>query len=194
MQWALLAIAVIGVALLGFTIYMRWELSRMKVGFFTPKDVRTLMTAANAAKEVVVATRPELRETQATTIEVQGPTIIAFFPPVTQAELDNDREGTNEALADFSHYAAQFRERLGKTPIAFTTLYTNSFRVRIGQRSTVFQPDKVRVGYYLIAPKKRPRIEYGVRTDDDLSRIAGEYFGIPLTTPYAQYVLSSVRY
>jgi hypothetical protein len=178
-RWALLTVAVIGVAAIGLTLYVRWDLSHMKVGFFTPKDVRTLVTAANAAKEVVVATRPELRDKQATTIEVHGPTIVAFFPPVTQAELDKDPDG-NEALADFGLYAAQFRDGLGKTPITFTTLYTESFRVKVGEVTTVFRPDKVKVGYYLVAPNKRPRIEYGVRTDDDLTQIAREYFGFSI--------------
>jgi hypothetical protein len=177
--WALLTVAVIGAAAIGFTLYVRWELSHMTGVFFTPKDIGTLMTAANAAKGVVVATHSELRDNQAATIEVQGPSIVAFFAPVTQAELDKDPDGTEE-LADFSYYTAQFQARLGKTPIAFTTLYTESFRVKVGQESTVFRPDKVKVGYYLIAPNKRPRIEYGVRTDDDLAQIARQYFGIPI--------------
>jgi hypothetical protein len=112
------------------------------------------------------------------TIAVRGPTIIAFFPPVTQAELEKDTSGTNEALDDFQFYAAKVREPLSKSAIAFHQVYARSFRVTVGKRSTVFRPVKVEVGYYLVAPGKEPRIEYGVMTDADLLQAAREYFGI----------------
>jgi hypothetical protein len=43
---------------------------------------------------------------------------------------------------------------------------------------TTFRPGKVGVGYYLVAPGKDPRVEYGVMTDADLLQLAKEYFGI----------------
>jgi hypothetical protein len=108
-------------------------------------------------------------------VVVAGPTIVAFFP-VTKAELQKDAD-TNEALADFQFYAKQVREPLKKTGIEFQEVYAQSLRVRIGQQATVFRPAKGNVGYYLIVPGKRPRIEYGVLTDADLLQIANEYFG-----------------
>jgi len=51
--------------------------------------------------------------------------------------------------------------------------------VRVGNKVTTFRPVKVDVGYYLVAPGKKPRIEYGAMTDADLLKVANEYFGLP---------------
>jgi hypothetical protein len=108
-------------------------------------------------------------------VVVAGPTIVAFFP-VTKAGLQKDAD-TNEALADFQFYAKQVREPLKKRGIEFQEVYAQSLLVHIGQQATVFRPAKGRVGYYLILPGKKPRIEYGVMTDTDLLQVANEYFG-----------------
>lgn len=108
-------------------------------------------------------------------VVVAGPTIIAFFP-VTQAELQKDAD-SNEALADFQFYAKQVRQPLKKVGIEFSEVCAKSFRVRIGQEATVFRPAKEGVGYYLIVPGRKPRIEYGVMTNTDLLQVANEYFG-----------------
>jgi hypothetical protein len=108
-------------------------------------------------------------------VVVTGPTIVAFFP-VTRAELQKDGD-TNETLSDFQFYAKQVREPLKKTGIEFSEIYAQSFRVRIGQEATVFRPAKGNVGYYLIVPGKKPRIEYGLITNTDLLQVANEYFG-----------------
>ena len=106
---------------------------------------------------------------------VAGPTIVAFFP-VTKAELQKDSDA-NEALADFQFYAQQVREPLKKSGIEFSEVYAYSFRLRIGKEATEFKPAQGNVGYYLIAPGKKPRIEYGVMTNTDLLQVANEYFG-----------------
>jgi uncharacterized protein YecT (DUF1311 family) len=108
-------------------------------------------------------------------VVVAGPSIVAFFP-VTKAELQKDADA-NEALADFQLYAQQVREPLKKIGIEFSEVYARSFRVRIGQEVTVFTPTKENVGYYLIVPGKKPRIEYGVMTNTDLLQVAKDYFG-----------------
>ena len=108
-------------------------------------------------------------------VVVAGPTVVAFFP-VSKTGLQKDAD-TNEALADFQFYAKQVREPLKKTGIEFQEVYAQSFRVRIGQEATAFRPANGNVGYYLIVPGKKPRIEYGVMTNTDLLQIANEYFG-----------------
>lgn len=108
---------------------------------------------------------------------MRGPTVVAFFEPVTQAKLDKDPD-TNEALADFQLYAANVRRPLMNSGIEFHELYAHSFRLRVGNQLITFRPAKMDVGYYLIAPGKKPRIEYGVITDADLLHLANEYFGI----------------
>ncbi|MBZ5505500.1 MAG: hypothetical protein LAO78_08440 [Acidobacteriia bacterium] len=112
-------------------------------------------------------------------VAVRGPTILAFFKPVPQAKLDKNPD-TNEALADFQLYATNVREPLRKAGIEFHELYVNSFRLQVGSRLIMFRPAKVDVGYYLVAPGKKPRVEYGVMTDADLLQLANKYFGIPV--------------
>ncbi len=111
-------------------------------------------------------------------IVVEGRTVVAFFPPASKPELDKDSD-LNEALADFQVYAERVREPLKKARVQFHELYTLSFQVRQGKTVTTFRPAKGDVGYYLVVPGKKPRIEYGVMTDTDLLQIANEYFGIP---------------
>ena len=111
------------------------------------------------------------------TFEISQPTIVAFFPPVTQSELVKEPD-TNESLSDFQFYASQVREPLKKAGVEFKEVYARSFRLRLRQTVTTFRPAKVEVGYYFITPGKKPRIEYGVMTDVDLLQIANEYFGL----------------
>jgi hypothetical protein len=107
---------------------------------------------------------------------VHGPTVVAFFEPVPQAKLDKDPDA-NESLADFQLYATRVRAPLRKVGIEFHELYTHSFRLRVGNRLTTVRPINADVGYYLVVPGKKPRIEYGVMTDADLLQVANEYFG-----------------
>jgi hypothetical protein len=110
-------------------------------------------------------------------VVVRGPTVVAFFKPVTDAEMEKDPD-TNEVLADFQLYTSHVREPLGRRGIEFHELYAHSFRLRVGKRLTTFRPGKVDVGYYFVSPGKTPRIEYGVMTDADLLLVADQYFGI----------------
>jgi hypothetical protein len=110
-------------------------------------------------------------------VVVRGPTVVAFFEPVPQVKLEKDPDA-NEALADFQLYAASLRAPLRKAGIEFHELYAHSFRLRVGNRLTTFRPIKADVGCYLVAPGKKPRIEYGVMTDSDLLQVANTYFGI----------------
>jgi hypothetical protein len=124
-----------------------------------------MLTASAAEKSPLVA--------------IAGPTIVAFFPPITDAELQRDPD-SNESLADFQVYARRVREPLKRAGVDFHELYARSFRVRVGRGERVFRPGKAGVGYYFIAPAKKPRIEHGVMTSDDLLHIASEYFGLHL--------------
>jgi hypothetical protein len=117
-----------------------------------------------------------LRSEKTPIFDVHQATIVAFFPPVTDAELSKD-DGTNETLADFQYYAGKIQEPLKKAGIAFHEVYAHSFRIRNEGAETTFRPEKVHVGYYFVVPGKKPRIEYGVMTDVDLLQIANEYFG-----------------
>jgi hypothetical protein len=115
-------------------------------------------------------------------IVVNGPTVVAFFPPVTDAELSRDPD-TNESVADFQLYAARVREKLNNAGIEFEEIHVSSFAVRCGAKTTTFRSKKATVGYYFIAPGKSPRVEYGVMTDVDILRVVAEYSSVRKPAP-----------
>jgi len=123
----------------------------------------------------MVATTCLLSAQNTPTFDVRRATVIAFFA-VTQSELSKDSD-TNEALDDFQFYATKVKQPLEKAGVDFREVYVHAFRVRLGKTVTTFRPVKVDVGYYFVAPGKKPRIEYGVMTDVDLLQVANEYFG-----------------
>jgi hypothetical protein len=131
---------------------------------------------AMASTVIALLLAPSLVATAKNTIVVVNrPTVVAFFLPVTSAELNADPD-TNEALSDFQLYATKVRKPLNDAGIGFKEIYAKSFQVQRGTRITTFRPGKVDVGYYFVAPGKEPRIEYGVLTDADLLQVAKEYF------------------
>ncbi len=109
-------------------------------------------------------------------VVVKGPSVIAFFSPVTEADLNKDDEA-NEALSDFQYYLQGAKPRLEKAGIKVHELYAKSFTVKLPSSTTTFKPQETEVGYYFISPGKKPRIQYGVMTDVDLLDVATEYFG-----------------
>jgi hypothetical protein len=109
-------------------------------------------------------------------VVIARPTVVAFFPRVSDAELAKDPD-TNEALSDFQLYASQVRSKLQMRGIDFREIYDQGFSIRMGSQITRFTPGKVTVGYYLIAPGKKPLVKYGVMTDEDLLQLAEQYFG-----------------
>jgi hypothetical protein len=101
--------------------------------------------------------------------------ILAFFLPVTEAELSKHPD-TNTALDDFQFYARNVRQPLEKQGIEFREVYQRQFAIRSGTKVYKFAPRKTGVGYYFVAPGKKPHIEYGVMTDADLLRAADDFF------------------
>ncbi len=130
-----------------------------------------------ALLSILAATALLLSSQNTPTFDIGRPTILAFFPPVTQTELVKDPD-TNESLSDFQFYASQVQEPLEKAGVNFKEVYAHSFRIRVGKTVTTFRPVRVEVGYYFVAPGKEPRIEYGVMSDVGLLQIANEYFGV----------------
>ena len=109
--------------------------------------------------------------------EIRKPTIIAFFPPVTDKDLDDD---TADALDDFQYYADEVRGPLKRAGVEFQEAYARTFTVRLGAKTIVFRVGKEEVGYYFVAPGKKPHVEYGVMDDDDILSEAHEYFGVAI--------------
>jgi len=109
--------------------------------------------------------------------QIRKPTIIAFFPPVNYNDIDDD---TADALDDFQYYADEARGSLKRAGVDFEEVYTRSFTVHVDNKTILFRTHKDDVGYYYIAPGKKPHVEYGVMTDDDILDEAHDYFGVPI--------------
>jgi hypothetical protein len=107
---------------------------------------------------------------------IHGPTILAFFHPMTQAEAESG-EGDAEALNDFDFYADKVEGPLKKAGVDFREVDVRVFRVRDGKTARRFRTGPIGIGYYFIAPGKEPHIEYGVMTDLDMLAAAHKYFG-----------------
>ena len=110
---------------------------------------------------------------------IHGPTIVAFYPHYSKEEQEEIEKGEGDAavMEDFSFYAAEVNKRLKDAGIDFLTEETRSFKVRVGTRVYFFPGGKVNIGYYFIAPGKKPHVEYGVMTDTGLLEVARKYFG-----------------
>jgi hypothetical protein len=113
------------------------------------------------------------------TYVVERPTILAFFPPVTEADLAKD-EGTNEALGDFQFYAMQAGPKLKKAGIDFEVVSAVKFKIKSGKVFRTFSSGKIGIGYYFVMPGKKPLVRYGVMTDDEILEVGGKYFGVTI--------------
>jgi hypothetical protein len=110
---------------------------------------------------------------------VRTRTVVAFFAPVTARDLDD--EDTNEDLSDFQYYDDEVRAPFKKAGIELHETYTRSFSIRLKGRVLQFHTTRNNdVGYYFIAPGRKPHVEYGVMTDEDLLDVAHDYFGVPV--------------
>jgi hypothetical protein len=126
-----------------------------------------LLAAGNAAKEPIQ------------TFTVERPTILAFFPPVTDADLEKNPD-TNEVLGDFQLYAARVGPPLKEAGIDFEVVSAVKFRVKNGAHVRTFRAGKIAIGYYFVAPGKEPHVQFGVMTDDEILELASKYFRIAL--------------
>lgn len=104
------------------------------------------------------------------------PTVVAFFP--NASKIGHDNANGNEALSDFKYSAMHVKKPLGRLGIQFAEEYGRSFRIRSESKSVLFTRKNGTPSYYFFAPGKRPRIEYGVKTDSDLLAVARQYFDL----------------
>src|SRR5579862_977706 len=110
--------------------------------------------------------------------EITRPTLLAFFRPASH--MNDTGTGANDALSDFQIYLNRAGVPLGKAGIDIHEVYARSFQVQDGMKLTTFQTKKIGIGYYLVSPGKKPRIEYGLMSDADLIRVASEYFDMTI--------------
>lgn len=107
---------------------------------------------------------------------ITGPTVIAFFPPVSQQQVDADPD-LNEVLADFQWHLGGAREELEQLGVTVHELYKNRILISDTGREHVFSPN-TELGYYIVSPGREALVIYGVTTDVDLIDEARGYFGV----------------
>jgi hypothetical protein len=131
---------------------------------------------------VLAAAQPRTSQnipTPTPAFEIQGPTIVAFFPPMTDADLDADPD-MNEVLSDFQLYVSAAKGPLQKSGVDFQVATARSFEIRIGTKVRLVQTGRVGIGYYFVALGKKAYVQYGVMTDAEILETAAKYFGIPI--------------
>jgi hypothetical protein len=111
--------------------------------------------------------------------DIQKPTIIAFYVPDSGTAQKGDEDG-DEALADYQYYIGLALPRLRKAGIDFEDTDVPTFKIRSQGKARTFRVGKISVGYYFVAPGKKPHVEYGVMTDADMIDLARSYFGISI--------------
>ena len=109
-------------------------------------------------------------------VQLTGPTIVAFFPPVTQKHVNADLN-LGETLGDFQAHLRRAKRRLEASGIKVHELYTRQFQVETVGSARAFRPGKSGIGYYFIRPGAKPRIEYEVMSDVDILDVAAQYSG-----------------
>lgn len=92
---------------------------------------RLLLILTGASACILSPQLARLSATEPRAIVARGPTIIAFFPPVTKTELQKDPD-TNETLADFQLYATRVRKPVKKLGIEFHELTDTRFAFEWG--------------------------------------------------------------
>lgn len=110
-------------------------------------------------------------------ILIQKPTVIAFFFPVSDAEMEKNPD-INEALSDFQLYASKAGPPLKEAGVDFEVVAARQFQVNNGSGSETFKTGKIGIGYYFVLPGKRPHVQYGVMTDDEILEAAAKYLQV----------------
>jgi hypothetical protein len=139
-----------------------------------------LALAAATAPRPVRAQVPE----DTLRVPVAGPTVVAFFPPVTQAEVDADDE-LAAVLDDFTWHLSSAARALREAGVAVHVRFAAAVRLRDAGTEREFVPggEMRGVGYLLVLPGRAPRMLRGVMTDIDLLSAAADYFGRPAIVP-----------
>lgn len=117
-------------------------------------------------------------------IEISGPTIVGFFPPLSESELERNARAS-EGLAHLRFALSKTSECLSAIqPDIHLHLTAELAFVIADQVVQITLPSEPRnVGAYLLLPGKEPRAVYGAAGPSSLQMLmpnaASEYFDAP---------------
>jgi hypothetical protein len=111
-------------------------------------------------------------------VHVRGPTLITFYPTVTQAQIDSN-EDLATVLDDFSVHLSAGRDSLLALGFTIVDHPPGTIRVIDGAvtRDIALAPDSADVGFVFVAPGRRDRVLYGVTTGSDLIDAGHKFLG-----------------
>src|SRR3954469_18838551 len=136
------------------------------------------MPPARTAKAADSAPSPRGAVSDSMAVRITGPTLIAFYPPVRQAQVDSS-DDLSEALGDFSFHLSAAQDSLRALGFTIVERPYDSLRVVEGatSREIKLSRDSAQLGYVFIAPGRRDEISYGVMTNMDLINTARRIVG-----------------
>jgi hypothetical protein len=99
--------------------------------------------------------------------------VIAFFP-VTDSQLEQDKDGLNESYSDFLFYALTAAKHYRNTPIDVEINTDAAFRVVTAQGEKVL-PGRLAVGYCFVTPEGIVHMEDQLLVSDDIYAMVRKY-------------------
>ncbi|HEU4787292.1 MAG TPA: hypothetical protein VFS57_07795 [Gemmatimonadaceae bacterium] len=98
-----------------------------------------------------------------------APTLISFYPTVTQAQVDSS-EDLATVLDDFSYHLSTAQDSLRAMGFAIVDHPPGTIRIidASSSRDIALAPDSTDVGFVFVAPGRRDRVMYGVMTGSEL--------------------------
>ena len=111
-------------------------------------------------------------------VELTGPALVGFFPPLTQQQVESDGE-LDTVLDDFDFHLAAATDSLVAQGYTVTARFADTLWIRAADRAAPFVPDSSGVGYYFARPGCTPFIRYRVTTYIELIELGREYLGAP---------------
>jgi hypothetical protein len=152
-------------------------------------SISTSMVLASVAAVCFIASDEGLADPGLSVVRVARPTVIGFFPPVSQADLDDYSTGASSGVSHVRYALSETAKCLRqiKPIIRFVFARTVVLEVR-GERITIDIPTKREQSYgaILIAPDREVRIVYAELGPSALAvalpQAAEEYFGVKACT------------
>jgi hypothetical protein len=139
------------------------------------KMAATLALAAALAS----ATALHAQQADTATVFVRGPTVVACFEPVTDAQLDRDPDLAT-TLDDWQWHWSDSARSLRAHGVVAEARMTGWVKLALpGRLRLVRCPG---AGYVLAEPERQPKVLRGVTTGSDLLDAAAAYFRRPELT------------